>query len=371
MQPKVGLIYLTFATPDWERDIPRCLASLEKMTYPKDRVELICIESKSDRGTVKEWFEKTWMLKSARELPRITYLFSDQVIGFAGNGNRGFAEAKALGCDYIFLLNQDTEVDPNFLSRAVARAEQDPRIAYVQSFLLLGQDKKGVNSVGNAYHYLGFGYAKGYLWSRDEAERYFRAERRTNPDVEIGYASGAALLGRVSALEQCGLFDERFFLYHEDLDAALQARMRGWKIVIEPSSIVYHYYDFGRSIKKYYWMERNRWAVLFSSFHPRTLFLILPMLFLMEVGSFFFALNGGWWRDKLRVYRELLSRDFWRWMRVRMTRLQKARTISDQAFLSYAVSIIEFQGKEVSHPLLTQIANPLMRFYWKLVRRWI
>lgn len=72
MYPKVGIIYLTYPTPNWERDINRCLASMEKITYPKDRLELICVESKGKIAPLQAWFQEKWMPKSEKELPRIS-----------------------------------------------------------------------------------------------------------------------------------------------------------------------------------------------------------------------------------------------------------------------------------------------------------
>jgi GT2 family glycosyltransferase len=369
--PRVGIIYLTFATPHWERDISRCLSSLEKISYPKDNIELICVESKSNLGRVQEWFEQTWLPKSGRELPRMTYLYADQVIGFAGNNNRGFEKAKEFGCEYVYLLNEDTEVDSEFLTKAVERAEQDSSIAIVQSFILLGQDRERVNTVGNAFHYLGFGYSNGYLWTRERAERYFLEERNKNPDLEIGYASGAGMLARISSIPpNRPLFDERMFSYHEDTDASLQARLHGWKVVVEPSSVIFHYYEEAKTqLKKNYLVERNRWVLLFSIYRPWTLFVLMPMLLAMEVGSFFFALKGGWWREKLRVYRDLVSNDFWQWMKERLPKIQKERIISDRALLSHAVATIEFQGVAIKNPVLTYLANPLMRGYGWIAKR--
>jgi GT2 family glycosyltransferase len=123
-----------------------------------------------------------------------------------------------------------------------------------------------VNSAGNAFHYLGFGYSSGYLWTEAQASDFFEAERKRNPELEIFYASGAGVLGRVSIIERCGLFDERFFMYHEDTDASFQARVRGYKVVIEPLSKVFHYYEFEKTqIKKNYWIERNRWVMILSA----------------------------------------------------------------------------------------------------------
>ncbi|MDP3794010.1 MAG: glycosyltransferase family 2 protein [Candidatus Uhrbacteria bacterium] len=372
MFPKVGIIYLTYPTPEWQQDIDRCLTSLASISYPKDRIELICVESKGKLPPVKPWFDQCWMPKSGRELPRITYLLKDEWIGFSGNNNLGFEKVKDLGCEYVYLLNEDTEIDADFLTRAVERAQADSKIAYVQSLILLGSNKNLVNTVGNAYHFLGFGYSNGYLWTRERAERFFVEERKRNPDLEIGYFSGAGVLGRVSIISECGLFDENFFSYHEDTDATLQARVRGYKIVVEPRSVIYHYYEFVKTqLKKNYWVERNRFVLLFSYARWWTWLLLLPMIVVMEFALFAFAIAGDWWGEKWKVYQEWMKPEFWQWVLQRRRAIQRARVIGDRELLRFAVSTIEFQGEGVRNPILTFIGNPLMRVYWRIARQLI
>ncbi|PIP60156.1 hypothetical protein COX00_04785 [Candidatus Uhrbacteria bacterium CG22_combo_CG10-13_8_21_14_all_47_17] len=369
MLPKIAVIYLTYPTPNWQRDIDRFMHSFTKVRYPKDRLELICVESKGKLSPVQPWFEKTWMPKSGAELPHISYIFHDEWIGFSGNNNFGVAKAKELGCTYVHLTNEDTDVDPDYLLRAVERAEADEQIAIVQSLLLLGEEREHVNSVGNDLHYLGFGYSSGYKWSVEQARAYFEKERIRNADLEIGYASGAAMLVRMSAIERMGgLFDERFFSYHEDTDAGLLARALGMKVVVEPSSIVYHYYEFGKSKKNFFWMERNRYVLLFSYDKLWTLFLLFPMMVVMDMALLFFSAKGGWFSEKLDVYREWFTRDYWAWIRERRARIKKMRIIGDKKLLRFCVGEIAFQEEGVKNALLEKVGNPLMKLYWSLVK---
>lgn len=359
--PKVGIIYLTFPTKNWEEDIERAMRSFERLKYPKDRLELICVESKGSRAPVKEWFEKTWMPKSGTTLPRITYIFRDEEIGFSGNNNLGFEKAKELGCDYVHLTNEDTEVDPDYLTHAVARAESDLKIGAVQSLLLLGQDRDRINSAGNAYHFLGHGYSTGYRLARDEYP--------VTGD-EIGYASGAAVLVRVSAIEGA-LFDEKLFSYHEDTDLSLGLRARGYKIVLEPTSVVWHWYEFAKAKINFYWMERNRYVLVFSYYRWWTLFLVLPALIGVDLATAALSVRGGWWDMKRKVYGDLFSRDFWKWLRQRRRSIRATRTVGDRGLLRLAVGIIEFQEASVQSPVVTYIGNPVLKAYWWVVRKLI
>ncbi len=369
--PKIGLIYLTYPTTNGQRDIDRCLSSLEKLSYPQDRIELICVESKGTLPPIKPWFEARWMPKSGTTLPRIHYVFRDEWIGFSGNNNLGLEKARELGCEYVHLTNEDTDVDSDYLLRAVERAERDPQVACVQSLILLGDERALVNSCGNAFHYLGFGYSRGYRWSKEEALRVLDRERKINPDLEIGYASGAAVLVRMAALEGEPLFDERFFSYHEDTDLCLRLRLRGWKTVIEPTSIVWHYYEFAKAKINFYWMERNRYVLVFSYYRPWTLFMFMPILIVLDMATLAFSWQRNWLEMKWRVYRDLCSLDFWRWIRLRRHSIQRERILRDRTFLRNAVATIEFQEEAVRNPVLTFIGNPLLKAYWWVARRLI
>jgi GT2 family glycosyltransferase len=360
--PKVGIIFLTFPTSNGREDISRCLSSLESLDYPRELVELICVESKGSREPIKPWFDQTWLPKSGTGLPRISYIFRDQEIGFSGNNNLGLEKARELGCELVYLLNEDTDVDPEFLKTAVECMLSDEKIAIVQSLMLLGQERDSINSSGNAYHFLGFGYSNDYKMKR-EASRVSREE--------IGYASGAAVLVRISALNGEPLFDEKFFSYHEDTDISLRLRSQGWKIVVEPRSIIWHHYQFGKAKINYYWMERNRWALVLSYYKPWTLILIAPIAFVMDSALSLFAIKNGWFDMKWKQIREWFDPAFWKWIRARRRAIRSSRTIGDRELLRVAVADIRFQEEHVRNPILDYIGNPLMRLYWGIVKQLI
>lgn len=359
--PKVGIIYLTFPTAHGRADIDRCLSSLEKLDYPRESVELICVESKGNREPIKPWFDQTWLPKSGITLPRISYIFRDETIGFSGNNNLGLEKARELGCELVYLLNEDTDVDPAFLKAAVECLRSDGKIGIVQSLMLLGQDRDKINSSGNEFHFLGFGYSKDYLNPVD-------AKLEAG---EIGYASGAAMLVRISALSNERLFDEKFFSYHEDTDISLRLRSRGYKIVIEPRSIIWHHYEFAKAKINYYWMERNRWVLVLSYYRLWTLILIAPMALVMDLALTAFSIKNGWFDMKWKQIKEWFDPSFWRWIRTRRRAIRSLRKIDDRELLRLAVADIRFQEESVRNPVLDHIGNPLMRLYWGIVKKLI
>jgi GT2 family glycosyltransferase len=178
---------------------------------------------------------------------------------------------------------------------------------------------------------------------------------------------------RSNLLRKQGGLDEPFFLYHEDLSYGLRMRSIGLRNVVVRDAVFYHKYQFGRSRLKFFYMERNRLGTLLIYFKPATLFLLLPMAVVLEIGLLGFAIKEGWFRDKLRAYAYWLQPPNWRaWLDIRH-KIQTNRTHTDRYMLDEAVSEIHFQEKRINNPLLRHLGNPLMSLYWRLIKpliRW-
>lgn len=281
--------------------------------------------------------------------------------GFSGGNNQAIRKALDEDYDFVYLLNPDTEAQPGFLAEALRVAEGDPEIGVVQSLLRLHPATDLVNTYGNEIHFLGFGYAGGESVPFRDPSVQAKLHVR-----DIAYASGAGMLMRTSMLRGIGLLDEELFAYHEDLEFAWRARLAGWRTVLAPSSVVFHKYEFSRSIKKYFWMERNRFIVMLRMYRLPTLLVTLPAFLAMELGLWAFAFKGGWWREKLRAYAHFLSPSNWTKLLEARDRVQKLRKVSDREATRLFTGRILFQ--QMQPALLTRIANPLFSLYWTLVR---
>ncbi len=307
----------------------------------------------SDGATTKEGF------------PCVFFKNADN-LGFSGGNNQAIRKALEDGYDYVYLLNPDTEAAPGFLEEAVRVAEGDPEIGVVQSLLRLHPATDLVNSYGNEIHFLGFGYAGGESMPFHDPSVQEKLRVR-----DIAYASGAGMLVRAETLREIGLLDEELFAYHEDLEFSWRARLAGRRIVLAPKSVVFHKYEFSRSIKKYFWMERNRFIVMLRMYRLPTLALLLPAFLAMELGLWAFAFKGGWWREKLKACAYFLSPLNWMRLLEARRRAQALRTISDREATRLFTGRILFQQMRPS--LLTRVANPVFAAYWALARlilRW-
>lgn len=345
-------IAVVVVTHNAERYLDDCFGSLAAADRHGLDVDVIVVDNASSDATAA---------RLRRDHPAIRLLANKKNLGFAGGNNAGIRTALDEGADYVYLLNHDTEVALDFLAEAVKVAEADEKIAAVQSLLLLHPAKDLINSAGNAIHFLGFGYCRDY--------RRPAAGWRHTGIREIAYASGAAVLYRASALRQAGLFDEELFLYHEDLDLGWRLRLAGFSNVLAPHSVVYHKYEFSRSIAKYYYMERNRYIVLFKNLRLWTLALLLPWLLLSEAALFLAALRTGWWKQKLRVYLYFLNPGAWLRLGRERARIQGSRQVSDREIVRLFSPAIEFQ--DVTGPFTRYVANPLMALLWGALRLFI
>jgi hypothetical protein len=152
-------------------------------------------------------------------------------LGYAGGNNVGLRRALDEGYDFAFVLNNDTVVDPGFL-RAAVDAAAEPGVAAVGGKVLAFDDPCRLwMTYGSVDWRQSLIHLEG--WGATDRGQY-----DTRRDVE--WVPGCALLLRTAALRDVGLFDERFFAYHEDVDWCTRARARGWRVVFAPDSVVRH-----------------------------------------------------------------------------------------------------------------------------------
>ncbi len=359
VQPKIAIIYLSFHS---ERHLDDAVSVWKRLVYPKDRLTCVIVDNfHPTYGSSVRYLEEQVLPLSQKELPEVVILPQKENLGFAGGNNAGIRWAVDHGFDYVYLHNDDGFMTTNTLQPLVRAMEEDSQIGLAQSLLLLHPDTEYVNAAGNVMHYLGFGFCNEY--------RTRFADLRIPRVSDIGYASGAAVLLRTDLLKRFGLWDKDFFLYHEDMEYSLRLRIAGYRAVVVRDSIFYHKYQFGRSMEKFYWMERNRFGVLLMFFRIPTLMLLFPMLLLMEAGQWLFALRSGTTRIRLSVYRYWLNPTHWKLWHGKRRTIQAIRKVRDRELLKTASPTIRFQEKIMQNALLSYFGNPIMwLYYWVAVR---
>lgn len=356
--PRVAIIYLTFY--DEPQYIDAACASIAAQTYAREDLELIVVDN-SCHGPSAQYVKNQVVPRSGQDLPNVTFVENSENVGFAEGNNQGIMMAREKGCEYVFLLNNDAKLDSCAIRELVDLAESDARIGAVQAFLCLWNQPDRINSSGNAIQFLGFGLTKDYGKRREDV--------LCQNGEEIGYASGAAVLYRLSALEEVGNLESFFWMYHEDLELGWRLRLAGWKNVIATRAVVYHDYQFSRSTKKMYWMERNRWLTHLALLSPRTLLLLAPAAIFMEGCVWGGALLGGWFPEKAKSVYELFRPSTWKWILQKRQQVQGLRRCSDREVTQVWVAQIAHQ--EVDQPLVRYIVNPVLKWYWNVIRFWI
>lgn len=346
MLPRVAVIIVSYHS---RHDLPDCLSSLAAVSYPAERVQVVVVDNGSTDGCAA-WVREHY--------PAVAVLEGHGNVGYVGGNNLGITWALEREFDYVYLLNPDTMAAPDFLTAAVGVAQGEGRVGAVQSKLLLHPDRGRVNSWGNELHFLGFGYSGGYR----QADRPLSVR-------EIAYPSGAAVLIPTAVLRRVGLLDERLFLYHEDLELGWRLWLAGERVLLAPASVVYHRYEFARSVKNYYYMERNRYLVVLSHYRLGTLVLLLPALVAVAIAMIGVSFVRGYWREELAAHLALLYPKTWGQILRRRRQLRALRRVPDRIVVAHFTSVVDFQ--ELPNRALVRFGNVLLTAYWAVARRLI
>lgn len=179
----------------------------------------------------------------AERVPEADVVAGDVNLGFAGAVNRLLERSDA---EWFFLLNSDAWPDPGAVGRLVQRALAQPTAAAVAPRLL--RPDGTVEHSTHPFPSLGVALVDAVGARRLLPKRWAEAqclEGRWNHDRPrtVDWAVGAGLLLRRAAVEKIGGFDERFFMYVEDLEWCWRARAAGWEIWFEPRAVVRHVGD--------------------------------------------------------------------------------------------------------------------------------
>lgn len=343
--PKTTLIIVTFNARQYCEAL---FSGLEKDSKAGSCYQIIVVDNNSSDETV------AWVKEHA---PYVELIECKENTGFTGGNNIAMRKAIDAGAEYVVLLNQDMEIEPGFVDELVRVAESHQEAGAVQALVILSEHRGQINSWGNSIHFLGFGYAGGY---RELVEHVGENVR------EISYASGSAVLYRVSLLKQIGLFADHFFMYQEDLDMGWRIRLAGFVSLLVPKAKVYHKYHWQGAAKKFAMVERNRFATIVMNYHWGTLLILLPAIIVAEAGLLFISFFTGWWRGKLKAYSLFFDTKYLIATFALRKKTQTLRKQTDRAVTNIFTPMIEFQ--EINNPIVRYILNPMFRLYWVSAR---
>ncbi len=217
------------------------LQSLKKQEYTN--IEVIIVDNASDKNHETE-FDHIF--------PNLTFIRTKSNLGFAGGNNIGLNVAKG---DYIFLLNNDTEVVNGCITQMVEEFDRNKNIGLLSPLILYDDDKSIIQYAGYT--------PLNYLTARNTQIGQFEKNigQFDGVTVETGFCHGAAVMCRKSDLQQAGLMDENYFLYYEELDWCEKFKKIGRGIYFTGKTFIYHKESLSvgkESTIKTYFFTRNR-----------------------------------------------------------------------------------------------------------------
>ena len=197
--------------------------------------------------------------------PDVRVIRFDRNYGFAGGYNRALREVES---EYVLLLNSDVEVTAGWWQPLVEVLDTESDVAAVTPKLLADMERtqfEYAGASGGFIDYLGYPFCRGRILSNVEEDRGQYDDRR-----DIFWASGAAMCCRREVFNSLGGFDEDFFAHMEEIDLQWRMQLAGWRIVVEPKSVVYHLGGgtLPASSRKIFLNHRNNLAMLFKCASP-------------------------------------------------------------------------------------------------------
>ena len=197
-----------------------------------------------------------------REYPNVKLVLLDKNYGFADGYNRALKQVDA---ECFVLLNSDIEVTEGWLEPLVATLQNNSQVAAVAPKLLSYVERQSFEYAGAAggfIDYLGYPFCRGRILSTIEQD-----EGQYNTPCEVFWASGAAFCCKADVFRALGGFDADFFAHMEEIDLCWRMQLQGYKVMVEPRSVVYHLGGGtlpNESPRKLYLNYRNNLAMLFK-----------------------------------------------------------------------------------------------------------
>ncbi|MCC6639016.1 glycosyltransferase family 2 protein [Candidatus Falkowbacteria bacterium] len=350
---KVAVVLVNYKTYV-NRFLEECRDSLRLQEYPADQIKVYIVDNASSEES-RAYIAQNY--PEAVIVPR-------EDGNYAAANNAGIAQGMKDGCEYFVIANMDVKYDKRWLPELVIALENNPQAGLVQSKILLYPQneeewsKPKINTLGNIMHYLGFGFTSYYKEEDFVVTGY--------PKIE-GYASGCSFIVSREVIEKIGTYNEEYYMYHDDVEMSWRAKLAGYDILLAPLSVLYHKYEFGRSVLMIYYMERNRYLAMFHYYKWQTILLISPMILFMEAGMIAYAILNRWWSAKWKAIRYFYSFETWKKILKTRKEIKQLRLLSDRILTRPMEGRVLYQ--EIANPLLVYVVNPIMLVYWKIVSK--
>jgi GT2 family glycosyltransferase len=224
------------------RFLPACLGALREQTFPQERTQVILVDDGSTDGSTAY---------VAEHFPEVCVLALPSNRGLAAACNAGAAIASG---DLLVMLNNDTEVEPGWLEALVRMANAHTEAGVIASKMLLHDRRDVLHNAGDVMGCDGIPRNRG-VWQQDTGQ--------FDEDTAIFGGCGGGAAYRRAAWDATGGFDERLYMYLEDVDLAWRLQLLGWEAAFAPDARLYHHLSAtgGGTLASYYTGRNTIWVI--------------------------------------------------------------------------------------------------------------
>jgi GT2 family glycosyltransferase len=341
---------VSIVIPNWNglRFLSGCLASIQRQQF--SAWQIIVVDNGSSDGSV---------VYLRTEQPQVQLVSLPENRGFSAAVNAGILSSDA---PYIFLLNNDTELEPDCLHHLLKAAEALPEYDVFAPKMLSFQQREVLDGAGDAYLRGGAGYRLGTM-EKDSAVY-------NKPGPVFGACAGAALYRR-SLFDRIGLFDEDFFAYLEDVDFNLRLNRAGGRAWHVPEAAVYHIGSASSGSKfnpfTIRLSTRNSIYILLKHYSLPFFLRLLPVIVIYQFFWLLFSIKKGYITAYCQGMAEALAG--WGRMRGKRQEIRRHDRLNENEF---AARLHEAEKAAVNSIMRRRgeqgKGNGLLRLYLKIFR---
>lgn len=287
-KPLVSIIIVNW---NGKKYLEMCLKSLAKISYKN--VETIVVDQNSVDGSADF---------VSKKFPKTKIIRNKQNTGYVGGNNSGVSKSRG---KYIIILNNDIEVDSNFLEPLVEAFEKDKKLGCAQPKAINLRYKGKLDGGGSFFTKTGFLFHKGYLKRASDVEYNIR--------YKVYSVKGAYMMTRRKLFNKLGGLDKDFFIYFEESDYCGRVWLSGSTVEYIPTSLVYHWGagDTSGDWKKrfalvQYRSFKNRISSYLKNLSLKNLLILMPIHFVICEGLSFYYLLTASVETSISIQRALL-----------------------------------------------------------------
>ena len=271
-------------------DTVKCVHSLQNISYLNLKIVLVDNGSPNNSGD---------RLKS--DFPDIHTIILKENTGYAAGNNAGIRFALEQGSDYVLVINNDVVVDSRFLEPMVSILENHSDVGIVTCKVYYQSAPQEIFSAAGKMNWL--------LCTGVNKGSHLKSLQKTDAECFTDFACGVLLLMRATMLKTEGLFDEKYFMYFEDVEFSRRV-LRSYKIAYTPEGIAYHKSGGGKGWRSYselylYYHTRNRFWVFQDDILLYRIYVFIFSLMNVLIKTIFILFNII--RDSRRMVQQLLS----------------------------------------------------------------